>query len=95
MHGCYQKSIRVQIVIYGDAVPFAVVRRAVITKFCAAVVRYLKLALKVVDPAAEDTSLKLLLYPILPRYKDKDLSGKLKAQSRKQTKSFGLFALCF
>ena len=54
MNSSHQERVRIKIVIYGDAVTLAVVRRAVITKFCAAVVRYLKLALKVVDPAADE-----------------------------------------
>jgi hypothetical protein len=52
VYGSYQECIRVQIKVNGDAVPLAIVRRAVIAKLGAAVARNFKFAFKVIYPAA-------------------------------------------
>jgi len=54
VHGCHQEGVRVKIVIDGDAMALAIVRRAVVAKFTVAVSRDFKLAFKVVDPPADE-----------------------------------------
>jgi hypothetical protein len=51
MHGGYQESINIQVVINGDAVAFSGMRRTIIAKFAVPVAGNFKLTLKVVDPA--------------------------------------------
>jgi len=54
VHGCHQEGVRVKIVIDGDAMALAIVRRAVVAKFTVPVSRDFKLAFKVVDPPADE-----------------------------------------
>ena len=56
VHSCYQERVWVQVIIYGDAVALAGVRRTVIAKLCVAVARDLKLAFKVINPPADQGS---------------------------------------
>ena len=54
MNSCYQEGKLIQIIIDRNAVTFAIMRRAVVAELADAVPGNLELALKVVDPSADE-----------------------------------------
>ena len=86
VHGSYQECVRIQIKVYRDAVPLALMRRAVVAEFAVAVARNFKLTFKVVDPPTDQRGCfdreilfkNFYLIQFLPHSKDRELSRKAK-----------------
>jgi len=90
VYGSYQERVLIKVVVYRNTMPFAAMRGPVVAKLAVAVARDFKFTLKVVDPPANKRgSLRRKIglknfdfIQCLPRYKDRDLSGRRKAESQ-------------